>query len=145
MAEFLIYNQNNWMDMPSKDRPELTGYENVRQKIMDDSSLSLEQSTMALASHEVKYVSRYQPGDIVEARRDGGLRGKLEEASFAFLQVPSVSLEDGRTYCAPKEDTDPLKTRRREYYVDMTGLILDSHQNASLTDSEFAVRLKAKK
>ena len=145
MAEFLIYDIDNWMDMPSKDRPELTGHENVQQKIVADSSLSLEQSTLALGHHEIKYVSRYRRGDIVEARRDGGPRGKLEEASFAFLQVPNIILKDGRAYCVPKEDPDPLKTKRRGYCVDMTGLVLDSHQNASLTDSEFTARLKVKK
>ena len=145
MAEFLIYNQDNWMDVPSKSRPGLTGYNNVRQKIMNDSSLSLEHSTLALGHHEMKHERRYRRGDIVEARRDGGPRGKLEEASFAFLQVPSVSLEEGKGYCVKKEDPDYTKVRRRKYYIYMVGLVLDSHKNATLTDAQFQSRLKVKK
>ena len=145
MAEFLIYNKNHWMDVPSKDSPELTGYENVQQKIMNDSSLSLEKSTLALGLHEITHERRYRRGDIVEARKDGGHRGKREEASFAFLQVPSVSLEDGKAYCATKEDPDYTKARKREHYVYMVGLVLDSHQNATLTDAQFRSRLKVKK
>ncbi len=150
MAEFLIYDRDNWMDVPSKDRPALTGHENVRQKIMNDSSLSLEQSTMALGFHEMKYTARHQRGDIVEARRDGGPRGKLEEASFAFLQVLSVSLEEARGYCEPKLDLLSLNETlpvvyRRGHYIDRTGLVFDSHRNVSLTESEFRSRLKVKK
>ncbi len=145
MAEFLIYNKDHWMDVPSKSRPELTGYENVKQKVLDDSSLSLEQSTLALGHHEIKHERRWQRGDIVEARRDGGPRGRLEEASFAFLQVPSISLKDGKAYCVTKEDPDYTKARRREHYIYMVGLILDSHKTAILTDAQFRSRLKVKK
>ena len=127
------------MDLPSKDRPDLIGYENVQRKIMDNGVLSLEQSTAQLVANERNYVSREQRGDVCEARRDGGPRGHLEESSFIFLQVPSVPLEEGRALC---EGTADLL---RSHYVDMTGLILDEHKNASLTDAEFRSRLKVKK
>ena len=149
MAEFLIYNKDHWMDIPSKDRPDLRGYKNVERKILEDSALSIEQRTKKLGLHEMKYTARYQRNDFVEARRDNGPRGKLEEASFAFLQVPSINLKDGKQYVVPDVDLSdvdhPFILKRRKHYMNMTGLVLDEHKNVSLTNAEFNSRLKVKK
>ncbi len=150
MAEFLIYDQDNWMDVPSKQRLDLTGHENVERKILAESGLTIAQRTKKLALHEMKYTARYHRGDIVEARRDGGSRGKSEEASFIFLQVLDISLEDAKQYAVPDEDLSdptgrPVIIKMSKYYVNLTGLILDKHKNVSLTSTEFNSRLKVKK
>ncbi len=147
MAEFLIYDQDNWMDVPSKQRPDLTGYKNVERKILEESGLTIEQRTKKLGLHEMKYAAKYQRGDIVEARRDNGPRGRLEEASFLFLQVAGLSLEDARAYCVEDGNADLIYpvSHRRKYYLDRTGLVVDEHKNISLTQAEFNSRLKVKK
>ncbi len=149
MAEFLIYERDNWMDVPSKDRPDWTGYENVEQKILAKPGLTVEQKTKKLGLHEMKYTARYQKGDIVEARKDSAPRGRLEEASFLFLQIPSISLKDAKQYAKPLTDlTDvdyPIMLKRRKYYVNIMGLSFDEHKNVSLTSTEFNSRLKVKK
>ena len=149
MAEFLIYNKDHWMDIPSKQRSDLTGYKNVEQKILADSRLTIEQRTKDFYLHEMKYTARYQREDIVEARRDNGPRGKLEEESFIFLQVPGINLKDAKQYIIPDVDLsnpdNPVIIKRRKYYVNIAGLMLDEHQNVSLTNADFNSRLKVKK
>ncbi len=142
MAEFLIYNKTHWMDLPSKDFPELMGFENVRQKIMANSALSLEQSTKALILHQRKYDARHMAGDIVEVRRDGAPSGRLEKNGVDFIRVP-IAFEDATQYMKPRMDGDML-LHRRKYWIDMTGIILSDHE-ASLSVAEFNNRLKVKK
>ncbi len=139
MAEFLIYDQDNWMDVPSKDRPDLRGYKNVERKILEESGLTIERRTEKLGQHDIKYMRRYQRGDPIEARQDSGPRGNKEEASFIFLQVLGLSLKDAKVYCAQRID------KRRSYYIDLTGLVIDEHKTASLSISQFNSRLKVKK
>ncbi len=147
MAEFLVYNKTHWMELPAKDFPELIGYENVRQKIMANEALTLEQSTKALILHQWKYDARYMAGDIVEVRKDGAPRGRLEKTGVDFIRVP-IAFEDATQYMAAHEDeTDPLKPillHRRKYRIDMTGVVLTDHE-ATLTLAEFNNRLKVKK
>ena len=128
MAEFLIYKGPHWMD-----------------------ALSPQEVAERVAVHkhfQQKYDARYQRGDIVEARPDNGPRGKLEEASFIFLQVSSISLKDAKQYCVPDEDLsdsdNPILTRRRKYYINMIGLTPGEHENIGLTEAGFNSRLVAK-
>ncbi len=145
MAEFLIYNKTHWYDLPSKSIPTLTGYERNHLMIDTAFALSIAQKIERKDALTLKYATRYQEGDIVEARRDGGPRGKLEEEAFVFLQVPNVSLNTAKEYCIPLENAFAVTVRKREYYIDMTGLVPDSHKNISLTESAFNSRLKVKK
>ncbi len=138
MAEFLIYNKTHWYDLPSKSTPSLSGYERNHFVIDINSKLSTAQKIEAKDHLTLKYAARYQAGDIVEARRDGGPRGKLEEEAFIFLQVPSVNLKNAKQYCISDS------THRRKYFVDMASLIPDSHKNIILTESVFNSRLKVK-
>ena len=142
MAEFLIYNKTHWMDLPSKDFPELIGYENVRQKIMANEALTLEQSTKALILHQRKYDVRYVVGDIVEVRRDGAPSGRLEITGVDFISVP-MTLANAKHFMEPLLDGESIKYRRR-YRIDMTGVVLTNHE-ATLTLAEFNNRLKVKK
>ena len=148
MAEFLIYNQDNWLDLPSKNRPDLTGKENVERKILEK-DYTLAQRIKALALFEMKYEARSRRGDIVESRIDNGPRGKKEEESFAFVQVIGISQEDGKSYAGPHLDltdqTRPMLIHRSKCYIDMTGLILDDNKNVILSSVEFNNRLKVKK
>ncbi len=145
MAEFLIYNMVHWMERPSKNNPGMTGLERNHMVIDTDSKLSTVQKIEKKDQLTQKYNSINQPGDIVEARRDDAPRGKLEEESFIFLQVPGISLKVGKGYCVPLINASGVPVRKRKYFVDMAGLIPDSHKNMSLSESVFNSRLKAKK
>ena len=149
MAEFLIYDQDNWMDVPSKDRPDLTGKENVDRKILEE-DLSIEAKTIALGVLQGKYDARYHKGDIVEVREDGAPSGRLEKSGVDFVCVP-IAFKDVKQYTMPllEEGIDSLDPdnpdikRRRKYWLDMAGLILVDHE-ILLTVSEFNFRLKTK-
>ncbi len=136
------------MDVASKQRPDLLGYDNVVRKINEKTTPTVDREKALFIAWK-KYTTRYRKGDIVEARRDNGPRGKLEEASFIFLQVPSITLKDAKQYEVSLEDLTDFNNRillkRRKYYVDMMGLTLDVHKNVSLTENEFNTRLKVKK
>ncbi len=148
MAEFLIYNKTHWYDLPSKSTPTLTGYERNQFMIDTNSNLSTAQKIKAKDALTLKYAARQQSGDIVEARRDGGPRGKLEEEAFIFLQIPGINLKDAKKYCVSDKDfigiDKSVLLYKRKYYMDMTGLIPDSNKNVNLTNSVFDSRLKVK-
>ncbi len=148
MAEFVIHNiATHWMDRPSKSNPGMTGYERNNAIIDSDYTLSFGQKIERKEELNREYSAREQLGDIVEARRNGGPRGKKEEECFIFLQVLSISLKDAKEYCVPL--VNPIivdrPIRRRKYFIDISGLIPDSHKNVSLTESAFNSRLKMKK
>ncbi len=145
MAEFLILNKTHWMDRPSKNNPGMTGLERNHFVIDTDYKLSVAQKIEKKDALTLKYASRNQPGDIVEARRDNGPRGDLEEFSFLFLQVPEIDLKEAIKYTVPLENGSGVIIRRRKYFIDTTGLILDLHFNVALTESVFNSRLKVKK
>ncbi len=142
MAEFLIYNKTHWYDLPSKSTPTLTGYERNHLMIDTNSNFSIAQKIKDKDVLTLKYAARYQKGDIVEARRDGGPRGKLEEEAFIFLQVLGINLKTAKGYCILVEDVFGIPVRIQKYFIDMTGLVPDSHKNISLTKSDFNFRLK---
>ena len=77
MAEFLIYNKTHWMELPSKSNPSMTGYERNHFVIDNNDSLDTSQKIKSKDLLTRKYNARHQVGDIVEARRDNGPRGKL--------------------------------------------------------------------
>ncbi len=141
MAEFLIYNKTHWMDEPSKDRPDLLGYDNVTRKINEGPMLAANRSK-ALSLHWQKYTSRYRPGDIVEVRKDGAPSGRLEKTGVDFIRVP-IAFENATQYMKPHMDGETL-LHRRMYQIDMTGIVLSDHE-ASLTVAEFNSRLKVRK
>ena len=145
MVELLIYNQLHWMDLPSKGNPGMTGYERRDALIDTDSMLTTQQKIEKKLALTVKHNARFQPGDIVEARRDGRPRGKLEEESFAFLQIP-ITLKEAVGYTVSDMDSSnpPVLLHTRRFSIDMTGLVLDSHKSAALNESTFQSRLKVK-
>ena len=132
------------MEFPSKKNPSMTGYERNHFVIDNKVGYTTAQKIKAKDLLAIKYNARHQSGDIVEARRDNRPRGKLEEASYIFLQVPSISLKDAIKYSEPFTNASDVMVRRRKYFMDMAGLILDSHKNVSLTENEFNSRLKVK-
>ncbi len=138
MAEFAVFNKMNWMDMPPRVRPDLTGYENVKRKIEEAAGPGIEAQTVKLfelSKMDQKYTRRYQPGDIIEVRRDNGPRGKKETGAFLFIQVPELSFIESKHYMQVHESP------RRYYSIDMTGLKMDD----TLTAAQFNSRLKVKK
>lgn len=136
MAELLVYNKDNWMDMPSKERPDLTGKENVERKIQEQ-PFTLEQRIKNLAALEIKYEARDLRGDIIEVREDNAPRGKMEIDSFIFLQVSG--LQNAIQYGQRDRDT-----RKRKYRVDLTGLQPDKDGNIKLTKNQFLNRVENK-
>ena len=80
MAEFIIYNKTHWMD---KLTPE-----------------QLKQNQLKYSNWDLKYVARYQKGDIVEVRPDGFFTGPkahgFDKKDFRLVVVkglkPDVSL-----------------------------------------------------
>ncbi len=146
MAEFVVFNKMNWMDMPSRVRPDLTGYVNVKRKIEEAAGPGIEAQTVRLFElfkMDKKYEMRYQRGDVVEVRRDNGPRGSKEPESFAFISVP-IDLATAKQYKQIDRDGDDIK-HNRKYWIDMTGLVLDKDKQAELTLGEFNNRLKVKK
>ncbi len=137
MAVLLIYDQDNFMDIPSKDNPGLTGYKNVERKILAK-DLTIEQKTVELGRNERNYTARHKCNDIVESREEGGPRGSMEWLSYIFLTVDGLSQKDGVRY------TEPDGTYWRGHYVNMTGLIPDKDKNVTISLSEFNSRLKVK-
>ena len=145
MAVFLIYNKTHWMELPSKNNPSMTGYERNHVMIDTNNFITTAQKIERKEALNRKYSARYQLEDVVEARRDGGPRGGLEEESFIFLQVPSISLNTAIGYAVSLVSADEVVIRSRKYAIDMAGLIPDLHKNVSLTESAFNSRLKVKK
>lgn len=142
MAEFLIYNQDHWMDRPSKDRPDLLGYDNVVRKINEKPMLTTKRQT-ALFEYWQKYTRRYQFGDIVEVRKDGSPSGRLEKDSFAFIQSP-IAYTYALQYTKSHMDGETL-LHRCKFWFDLTGLVLDKDSRVSVSPAEFNNRLKVKK
>lgn len=142
MAEFLIYNKTHWLDLPSKSNPSMTGYE--RNHIMIDTDYKL--STLEkIEKKDVltrKFNRRYQPKDIVEVREDGKPRGKLEPETFLFLQIPMI-LKQAKIYMEPLK-VDGSTTRRRKYWIDISGIVFDENKTASLSHNEFNSRIRTK-
>ena len=69
MAEMLISAVLNWMDKPSVQNPELTGYENLVARINSE-SITEEERAQKLAAALQDYNSRYVIGDIIEFSED---------------------------------------------------------------------------
>jgi len=110
MAELLIYNKDNWMDLPSKDRPDLTGYENVKRKInLNLNKVKKAQLAKALRLHDEKYAARYQVGDIVEVQEDGFWANRGCGPKFSVVKLPGVSKEKAKYLMESGE------TLRRKY------------------------------
>lgn len=136
MAEFLIYNKENWMDSPSKQRPDLTGYENVQRKINENSELDGLEKTIQLMDLTQDYNVRHQRDDIVERRQDGfGMCGK-EPLAFACIKVIEIPFEDAEQYTKPLID-GYIKKYERKYSLDITKIILDEKKEAKLTLVQF--------
>lgn len=140
MAEFLVFNKENWMDLPSRARPDLIGYENVQRKINEDSRLDSAQKAVKQEAWTIEYNARSQLGDIVEAREDGfGLCGD-EPLSFALIKVPEILLIDAKLY----EGAIVTKNLEKEVVInynhksslDMTKITLVQNE-AILTLSQF--------
>ena len=146
MAEFLIYNKEHWMDTPSKQRPDLTGYENVIRKINEDTELNVITRTEKLGNVFQKYNRRYQPGDIVEVRKDGKGMCGLEPESFALIEVP-ISFEIAQEYMqSDKVINEPCTIlHRRKYWLDISGIVLNKDKIATIDLVTFNSILKVKK
>ncbi len=135
------------MDIPSKDRPDLIGFENVKRKIEENASLNPLQKIIKQADWLAKYNGRSQINDIVEARKDGfGLCGN-EPLSFALIEVPML-LKDALQYTIPLVFPDIVDLNgditesghtiyKRKYSLDISGIVLDKDKTASLTLVQF--------
>jgi len=135
MAEFLVYNKTHWMEQPSKERPDLLGYDNAVRKVNEEPMSSADRSK-TLAKLWTKYTARYRTGDIVEVREDGYWSIKRKgHGPFALVIIPGMSLRVAAKYMdAHETDNDDLKkrivVRRRKYQFDMTKISLDASEKA---------------
>ena len=119
MAEFLVYNQDHWMD-----------------------SLTQNQIDEHIAKNpkfvKKKYNPRDQKGDIIEIRPDGywtdGKRKGFGSHAFALVTVPGLSYGDAKHYTKQlfddiyKEDRVILKNHK--YQMDMVQITLDVKKKA---------------
>ncbi len=150
MAVLLIFNKDSWMDIPSYQRPDLTGKENVQRKVMDE-GLSLEAQTKKLLLLDMKWEARDRPGDIVEVREDAAPRGKMEKFGFVFVSVPGKKrdyLDYGKMDVLDgdvKTRTPPIIIHKRSYWIDMSGIVPNNKSEASLTIGQFQNRVHRKK
>lgn len=143
MAEFLVFYKENWMDLLSKDRPDLTGQENVIRKINENTSLNNADKTTAIFKKTMKYNARNQIGDIIERRQNGtGMVGK-EPLSFALIKVPPMSFEKAELYTGTLFDGNLYKYKCR-CSLNMSSLTLDENKEVELTTSEFNTLLTEK-
>lgn len=143
----MVFNKDNWMDVPSKDRPGLIGFENVKRKIEENASLNPLQKTTKQADWLAKFNARTQSNDIIEAREDGyGLCGD-EPLSFALIIVPML-LKDALQYTVPLAFPDIVDLNgditesghpiyERKYSLDISGIVLDEDKTAALTLIQF--------
>ncbi len=140
MAEFFVFNEMNWRDVPSKDRPDLLGYDYRVLQINDKPMLTADRLKM-LAIEWQRYVGRCQPEDIVEVRRDGSPGGRMEN-SFVSIKVP-IAFDS--KYMEPlwENAEKSVYKYKQQYKIDLTGL--DKSKKISLTVAEFNDRLKVKK
>lgn len=98
MADFLIKNEQHWMDNPLVD---------LTERLKDE-------------RFKAKYDARYRVGDVVEVQEDNFWpdhatgRGK-----WRILRVPGLKKAEALKYMAALEDGDDIK-RRRQYNVDIS-------------------------
>ena len=153
MAEFLVLNQDHWIDLPSKDRPDLIGKDNVERKILE-APMTIEARTKSLFNLQSKYDARTQKGDIVEVREDGRTPGWLEKESYMFIEVPEMHFEEAKQYMklhteGEKGTIGVLDTWRIlhkcKYWIDMTGLVSDGDSRVTLNKANMLSRIKVKK
>lgn len=110
MAEFLVVNMVHSYDRPSKDRPDLTGYEYVRWQIMDRLPEGKKRD-YELAHFEAKYQARYIHGDIVDVREDGFWSShptRKVGPTFSVVSVPGLSVKDYKYLSDAMFDTNNL-------------------------------------
>jgi len=145
MAELLIYNKDNWMDLPSKERPDLTGYENVKRKIkLNPNKLNKGQLAKALRLHDEKYAARYQVGDIVEVQEDGFWDKRGCGDKFSVVKLPGVSKEKAQYLMKSQEEGNAVLRRRK--YKAVAGLApavkeVMSIETANIYDKETSVKV----
>ena len=89
------------------------------------------------------YSARYQLGDIIEVREDGKPRGKREPESFLFLKVPGT-VKQFKDLTVERKNAEGRPEKRREYTVDLTGIIFDKNKTASITYVDFNSRVRKK-
>ncbi len=147
MATLLVFNKDNWMDVPSKDGPDLTGKENVTRKI-SEKNLSLEDETAALINLDMKWKQRDRMGDIIEVREDDSPRGGMEKFAFAILTVPGEK-KDYLKYGEADEDRTvsmyPVLKHNRSYWLDIAGIPLNNKSEATIDRTQFETRIHRKK
>lgn len=148
MTEVFIFNKQPWRDAPSKDRPDLTGQENVIRKLNENSKLSITQRTKNLIIEEQHHEAQDRPGDIVEIREYGAPGGSSEGNSWAKIIVDMDSAVAKRSYEGVHWDyTDPkfpVYKHKRGFWLDTTGLVLSYDKPIELSVADFISRLRAK-
>ena len=120
MAEFLVYNQEHWMD-------KLTQQEIDEHETKQD-------------GFQAKYDRRYQKGDIVEIRPDGKGMVGLEPESFALVSIPGMSVAEAEQYAKPYTTIENpgqinekvVLLKRRKYKMDLSQIALDGNKKANL-------------
>lgn len=136
MAEFLIFNKINYLDLPSKSNPGMTGYEYAHFKIDTNIAYTINQKIKSKDVLTKKYMVRFQPGDPNgEVHEDGfwtdGTRkGFGAKKGLALVCIPGMKVKDIKLYLRSLEDkTDPNKPvllKRSQYQVDLTKVILEN-------------------
>jgi hypothetical protein len=153
MAEFLVYNQEHWMDLPSKERPDLTGFENVKRKIQENKEgFTPEQVAKKLKLLNDKYNQRYKKGDVVEVKEDGFWRKRKGFGSehFALIHVPGLSGIEALKYQEPDQEVSKnphrVKYHKRRYTFDMNKIPLNRKKKATVRKLDQTIlRDKSKK
>ena len=141
MSEFLIYNKTHWMDERTAENP---NWQMEKQLHIDANPiLTVEQKIKNKELAARKFNGHSQVGDITEARKDNGPRGRLEPGSFQWVQVP-ISLKKARQYKKSVLDARGEISVLHKYWLDRTGLVFNENQTVKLTLAEFNNRLRTK-
>ena len=147
MVELLLFTKLHWMDIPSVDRPDLTGLENVKRKANEE-KITIEQRAKKLFLIDKKYEMRDRPNDIIEVRRDGAPGGKKERLAFAKIRVPMDYKVAKRAFEGADMDERvpgyPELKHKRRFWLDTTGLKLSYDDPVEITVEDFMMRLRAK-
>ena len=145
MADFLIMDKPNWREIPSKERPELTGHENVVRKISEDDNLSSGEKAGKLILEGRKYDGRYRLNDIVQVRPHGfGMCGE-EPLSFKILRVDGVKQGDydvGAYF--DLSDMDNFKAANSWVYLDGSGIVFNKDKIAEIDKAKFDTIFRVK-
>ena len=120
MAEFLVYNKENWMDALTQKQ--------IDEHLVDDDDFM------------TKYNARDQKGDIIEVREDGywtdGKRKGFGSPAFSLVTIPGMSYSEAQylleMYFEDPDADEQKILKNRKHQMDTVQISFDAKNKAEL-------------